>query len=158
MPVERAPDTRWIGGWVGLRTGLDDVERRKSWPCRDSNTELLAVQPVGSRYTDCTISAVCTVINKEGSRIPDQQLIFLLVFNCFYLENFSSSLRKWEVYLTICELLFCSSSWKFYVLIPKLLTINLIAVILLLGRRVPAPLRHFQCFPMYLPCTHPTNV
>jgi hypothetical protein len=28
-PEERAPDTRRIGGWVGPRTGLDDVKRRK---------------------------------------------------------------------------------------------------------------------------------
>jgi hypothetical protein len=24
---ERAPGTHWIGGWVGPRTGLDDVEK-----------------------------------------------------------------------------------------------------------------------------------
>jgi hypothetical protein len=24
--------TRWIGGWVGPRTGLDDVEKRKFLP------------------------------------------------------------------------------------------------------------------------------
>jgi hypothetical protein len=23
------PGTHWIGGWVGLRAGLDDVEKRK---------------------------------------------------------------------------------------------------------------------------------
>jgi hypothetical protein len=28
-PGERAPDTHWIGGWVGPRAGLDDVEKRK---------------------------------------------------------------------------------------------------------------------------------
>jgi hypothetical protein len=28
-PGERAPGTHWIGGWVGPRTGLDDVETRK---------------------------------------------------------------------------------------------------------------------------------
>jgi hypothetical protein len=28
-PGERAPCTHWIGGWVGPRTGLDDMERRK---------------------------------------------------------------------------------------------------------------------------------
>jgi hypothetical protein len=28
-PEERAPGTHWIGGWVGPRTGLDDVEMRK---------------------------------------------------------------------------------------------------------------------------------
>jgi hypothetical protein len=27
--MERAPDTHWIGGWVGPRTGLDAVVKRK---------------------------------------------------------------------------------------------------------------------------------
>jgi hypothetical protein len=31
-PGETAPGTLWIGGWVGPRTGLDDVERRKILP------------------------------------------------------------------------------------------------------------------------------
>jgi hypothetical protein len=29
LPRGRAPGTHWIGGWLGPRTGLDDVERRK---------------------------------------------------------------------------------------------------------------------------------
>jgi hypothetical protein len=28
-PGERAPRTHWIGGWVDLRAGLDDLEKRK---------------------------------------------------------------------------------------------------------------------------------
>jgi hypothetical protein len=28
-PEERAPGTQWIGGWVGPRAGLDDMEKRK---------------------------------------------------------------------------------------------------------------------------------
>jgi hypothetical protein len=28
-PGERAPGNHWIGGWVGPRDGLDDVEKRK---------------------------------------------------------------------------------------------------------------------------------
>jgi hypothetical protein len=28
-PAEGAPGTHWLGGWVGPRTGLDDLERRK---------------------------------------------------------------------------------------------------------------------------------
>jgi hypothetical protein len=28
-PGERVPGTHWIGGWVGPRTGLDEVEKRK---------------------------------------------------------------------------------------------------------------------------------
>jgi hypothetical protein len=33
---EIAPDTQRIGGWVGLRTGLDDVKRRKIFPLTGS--------------------------------------------------------------------------------------------------------------------------
>jgi hypothetical protein len=28
-PGERAPSTHWIGGWVDLRAGQDDLEKRK---------------------------------------------------------------------------------------------------------------------------------
>jgi hypothetical protein len=28
-PGEIAPGTHWIGGWVDLRAGLDDLEKRK---------------------------------------------------------------------------------------------------------------------------------
>jgi hypothetical protein len=28
-PGERAPGNHWIGGWLGPRTGMDDVEKRK---------------------------------------------------------------------------------------------------------------------------------
>jgi hypothetical protein len=28
-PGESAPGTHWIGGWVGPRSGMDDVEKRK---------------------------------------------------------------------------------------------------------------------------------
>jgi hypothetical protein len=29
-PQRRASDTHWIGGWVGPRTDLEDMERRKT--------------------------------------------------------------------------------------------------------------------------------
>jgi hypothetical protein len=32
IPRESASGTQWTEGWVGLRTGLDDVERRKILP------------------------------------------------------------------------------------------------------------------------------
>jgi hypothetical protein len=28
-PWERSPGTHWIGGWLGSKTGLDDIETRK---------------------------------------------------------------------------------------------------------------------------------
>jgi hypothetical protein len=37
-PRERAPDTHWIGGWVGPRADLDAVVKRKiPIPHRESN-------------------------------------------------------------------------------------------------------------------------
>jgi hypothetical protein len=31
-PRERGPCTNWLGGWVGPRTVLENVERRKVFP------------------------------------------------------------------------------------------------------------------------------
>jgi hypothetical protein len=53
-PGEGAAGTHCIRGWVGPRTGLEDVERRKFCPYLDSNSDPSAVQPVASRYTDFT--------------------------------------------------------------------------------------------------------
>jgi hypothetical protein len=37
-PKERAPSSHWLGGWVGLRAGLDAVVKRNfPSPCRDAN-------------------------------------------------------------------------------------------------------------------------
>jgi hypothetical protein len=50
IPEERAPGSRWIGGWVDPRASLDDVERRKILPlprlelrplCRPSRSQSL---------------------------------------------------------------------------------------------------------------------
>jgi hypothetical protein len=38
-PGQRASGTHWIGGWVGPRASLDDVEKRKiSFSYRESNS------------------------------------------------------------------------------------------------------------------------
>jgi hypothetical protein len=60
-PVEKAPGTHWTGGWMGLRADLDDVNRIF---LTLSGAELrpLVVQPVASRYTDCSLT--CTNILK----------------------------------------------------------------------------------------------
>jgi hypothetical protein len=50
-PGERAPGTHWIGGWVDLRAGLDDLEKRKF------ELRPLVRPAVASRYTDYAISA-----------------------------------------------------------------------------------------------------
>jgi hypothetical protein len=52
-PRERAPDTHWIGGWVGPRAVLDAVVKKKiPIPSRESSPRTPIVQPVAQRYTD----------------------------------------------------------------------------------------------------------
>jgi hypothetical protein len=49
-PGERTPGTHWIGGWVGLRAGLDAGARRIILcPCRGSNLDRPIVQPVAAQ-------------------------------------------------------------------------------------------------------------
>jgi hypothetical protein len=50
-PGERALSANWIGGWVGPRAGLDDVEKILD-PYRDSNSDPEVVRPVAGRYTE----------------------------------------------------------------------------------------------------------
>jgi hypothetical protein len=63
-PREKAPGTHWIGGWVDPRAGLDNMEKRKFLPYRNSNSDLSVVQPVGSRYTDCATPKITSKKNK----------------------------------------------------------------------------------------------
>jgi hypothetical protein len=58
-PRERAPGTRWIGGWVGLIAVVDVVVKRKiPSPCQESNPRTPIVQPVAQRYTNRAIVAL----------------------------------------------------------------------------------------------------
>jgi hypothetical protein len=44
---EEAPGTHWLGGWEGLGVGLHALEGiQVSYPCRESNLNYLAVQPL----------------------------------------------------------------------------------------------------------------
>jgi hypothetical protein len=51
-PKERTPHTNWIRGWVGPRTGLNDVEKRKISSLTRLELDPSAIQPVASSYTD----------------------------------------------------------------------------------------------------------
>jgi hypothetical protein len=51
LPPGKEPRRRLRKG----RNGLDDVDKKKSCPCRDSNSDLSAVQQIGSRYSDYVI-------------------------------------------------------------------------------------------------------
>jgi hypothetical protein len=60
-PGERAPGAHWIGGWVDLRAGLDDLEKLKFLPPPG-----LELQPVASRYTDYAIPAPLSLLGNEA--------------------------------------------------------------------------------------------
>jgi hypothetical protein len=53
-PGERARVALWIGGWVGLRAGLDDVDKRKLFPLPGIGPRPLS--PQSRRYTDSAMS------------------------------------------------------------------------------------------------------
>jgi hypothetical protein len=61
-PGERAPGTQWIGGWVGPRAGLNDVEKRKFLTL----PELELRPPLSSSPWPVAIPtpALVTVVNK----------------------------------------------------------------------------------------------
>jgi hypothetical protein len=51
-PGDRASGTHWVGGWVDLRAGLDDLEKRKFLTLPGLELRPSVVQPVASRYID----------------------------------------------------------------------------------------------------------
>jgi hypothetical protein len=67
-PAERAPGTHSVGGWVGPRAGVDDVEKRKLF-YRDSNSDPSVVQPVASCYTDSAmlVPSILTLVKENHS-------------------------------------------------------------------------------------------
>jgi hypothetical protein len=51
-----APGAHWIGGWVGLRAGLDAAENRKS--LAPAWNRAMDVQPTAQHYSDWAIPAL----------------------------------------------------------------------------------------------------
>jgi hypothetical protein len=54
-PGDKFPDAHRKRGWVGPKTGLDDVGKRKFLTLPGLELRSLVVQPVANRYTDCAI-------------------------------------------------------------------------------------------------------
>jgi hypothetical protein len=53
-PWEKALGTHWIGGRVGSKSRMDNVEKRKFLPLLELELDLLVTQ-LPSHYTYCTI-------------------------------------------------------------------------------------------------------
>jgi hypothetical protein len=50
---ERTPGAHWVKGRVGLRAGLDAVEKRNVFClCQESNPSPSAFHPIAHQYTD----------------------------------------------------------------------------------------------------------
>jgi hypothetical protein len=63
-PRERALSTHWIGGWVGPKSVLDAVVKRKIPSSRrESNPKTPLVQSEDQRYTDSAITALTKCLN-----------------------------------------------------------------------------------------------
>jgi hypothetical protein len=64
---ERAVNIHWKEGWVGPRTNVDDVEKKKFY--RDSNSDPSVFQPVASYRTDWAIPATQFYIGSKATSL-----------------------------------------------------------------------------------------
>jgi hypothetical protein len=76
---QTAPSTRWIGGWVGPRPGLDAVGKYKSF---HAGNRTRAVQLVVLRYTDWAITTLTQEIPSSNATIR-----FILMFRNLPLDD-----------------------------------------------------------------------
>jgi hypothetical protein len=87
-PMERAPGTHWTGGWVGLRTSLDDMERRKI--LSPTGTRTPSSRPPASSHSLYRLSYL-------GSCLYDGNLSELLVVVCSF-ENEHSFVGRYFLF------------------------------------------------------------
>jgi hypothetical protein len=56
-PGERSPSTHWIGGWVGPRVTMDNIDKKIFLTLSRLELDPSVVQHVASRYTNYVIPA-----------------------------------------------------------------------------------------------------
>jgi hypothetical protein len=78
-PGERAAGAHWIRGWVGTRTGLDDVEKRTISPLPGLELDPSALQHIASRYTNWAIPAAHRRYGRLNGRSPCERTNLHLV-------------------------------------------------------------------------------
>jgi hypothetical protein len=62
---EISPGTHCTGGWVGPKTNLDAMEKRKIFgPCRESNSNSSAIQPVQNICQNVGFE-ILTIVNRK---------------------------------------------------------------------------------------------
>jgi hypothetical protein len=145
-PREIAPDTHWIEGWVGPRTGLEDLYKRKLLPLMGLKSDPSVAQRITSRHIDWAIPtwyfknfqhcfSVWAVPIKELSPLP--HIADDIASNYVYQRDHSACCRHFQfTYLLL-----------FHAVIRELFNYtNQLMFILKLGS--------FFCFPYSWLCRH----
>jgi hypothetical protein len=76
-PEERAPGTHWIGGWVGPRTSLDDMER-SYWVSDIRQVEIHIAEPLVPEHNPFEVEIVIAKLEKYKLPGSDQILAELI--------------------------------------------------------------------------------
>jgi hypothetical protein len=85
-PRDRAPGTHWIGGWVGSKAGLDDVEKRKFLTVRG-----LEHRPLGRPTHSQSLSRLLYSVLKHTKL---QTTFCLLGYNAAYFGESQRTFRR----------------------------------------------------------------
>jgi hypothetical protein len=88
-PGKEPPDTQWIGGWVGLRAGLDDVEKRKFLTLSG-----LELRPLGRSARSQSLYRLSSPSSFICRYTTDNLLIFILKFRA---EGWDKNLSVWQL-------------------------------------------------------------
>jgi hypothetical protein len=134
-PWKVTPPIPIVWEWVGLRTGLDDVECRKLSPLTGLEIYPSAAQPVASHYTDWA--------TRQCHWGFEEVVICLTVYSANRLQIYVSvwvKLRNAELTTTYCSIsqafivVICytdglKAGWRYYdaiacILLPLLFTLN----------------------------------
>jgi hypothetical protein len=67
-PGERASDTLWIGGWVDLRSDLDDLEKRKFINTYRGRRSTISLFPIRNIFliTENTLALMKNILNADA--------------------------------------------------------------------------------------------
>jgi hypothetical protein len=107
---ERTPGTHWIGGWVGLRAGLDTEARRKIiCPCRGSNPG----HRVWRQILYCLSYSSALVVTVVKQTIKDENW-YISTYTTGIISNvFRPMKTRIKVYNTLAlpTLLYSSENW-----------------------------------------------
>jgi hypothetical protein len=89
-PGERAPDTHWIGGCVGLRAGLDDMEKWKIVSMQEIEPRPSSPQPVGIPTELSRLLSVILVVvfERKIRKCKSTNTAHLELRTCWWRKNY----------------------------------------------------------------------